>query len=51
MSAQAFGTALSNPQVDDAAATSAFDQRLNLCRSLEGTPSISAMIVVGSGSA
>ena len=39
------------PAVEAAAAMMAFDQRWNLWRSSTGTPSISAMIVVGKGRA
>ena len=51
MRAKAFGTAFTNPQVEEAADMMTFDQRWNRCRSFAGTPSISAMIVVGRGRA
>ena len=49
--AQAFGTAFHIRPVEAAAAMMAFDQRWNAWRSAAGTPSISAMIVVGNGRA
>ena len=42
---------LNIPQGLGVAVRSAFDQRWNRCRSWTGTPSISAMIVVGKGRA
>ena len=51
MKANSDGMALNSPQLVGTAVTIAFDQRWNFCRSAAGTPSISAMMVVGSGSA
>ena len=49
--AQTCGTTRNLRHPNGSAETIAFDHRWNLCRSRAGTPSISAMTVVGIGSA
>ncbi len=51
MNSQIPGIAVQIPKRFDDAPKRAFDQRWNLWRSSTGTPSISAMIVVGTGNA